>query len=108
MTVSGGFCPDCGAARTGPVCATCGTRFDAAPAIRAGLASGLLTIEQLRMRLIPFRLAGLAAGLALWWFVAGPAFASSALLILGSLVVLVFGGFYLGNVVALYLLARRR
>lgn len=108
--MTGGFCPHCGAARQGGAfCSSCGAAFEAAPgggSIQQGLAGGLLEIEQMRLKLIPFRIIGIVLGLAVWYLVVGPNM--EPLLTLIALPVLAFGGLYVGNIAALYLFSGRR
>jgi hypothetical protein len=62
----------------------------------------------MRAKLIPLRLLGLVAGLALWWFVAGPALGGNPILTLGAFFALAGGGVYLGNIVGMMLLSGGR
>lgn len=76
------------------------------PSTQEGVAGGLLELEKLRAKLIPFRIVGLIAGLALWWFVVGPALGGNPITTLIALVVLAGGGVYLGNIIGLSVLRR--
>lgn len=70
------------------------------------MASGLLELEKLRAKLIPFRIAGIVLGLVVWWFVAGPFLQGNPIATLVALFVLAGGGLYLGNVTGLAVLRR--
>lgn len=108
MTTSQAYCPSCGTQRApgAAFCASCGSRFDAAPAVdqgnvQQGLAGGLVELEKMRVKLIVGRVIGIAIGLAIWWFVIGPTFADNPLIIFVGLIVLAFGGLYLGQMAVL-------
>ena len=78
----------------------------APPGVTQDVAAGMLELEKLRLKLIPFRIAGIAIGLAVWWFVLGPVLGGDLLPTAIALGACVFGGLYLGNVTGLSLLRR--
>lgn len=77
------------------------------PNVQANVAAGLYQLEQLRVKLIVGRLIGIAIGLALWWFVLGPAFNQNVLAIWVSFFVVLFGGLWVGTMVTLSLVSGR-
>lgn len=109
------FCGNCGTQRQpgAAFCAKCGASFGPVPMGNAvshqqGLAQGLQQIEYMRMKLIVGRLIGIAIGLVLWWVILGPLFGDNPLLVAVSLVVVLFGGLYVGQMVVLSMVANRK
>lgn len=100
------YCPSCGAARAAGAafCSSCGTSFAQAPSAQQGLAGGLYEIEKMRAKLIPARILGILAGGATWWFVVGPM--DNTILTLVALPVLLFGGMWVGQMIALSAMKR--
>lgn len=76
------------------------------PSRQPNLADGLYEVEQLRGKLIVFRLVGLAVGIALWWLVVVQLTPHAIVLWAVALVVAAFGGVYAGTLVGLALLRR--
>ena len=69
---------------------------------KADVASAMLDLERLRLVLIPFRLIGVALGGILWWITGGALYdIGGVVVVLIALVVLAFGGLYLGNLAGL-------
>lgn len=104
------FCASCGTQRQpgAAFCPKCGAAFGPTAGAQQGLAQGLQQLEYMRMKLIVGRLAGIAVGLVLWWLVLGPALGDNPLLVLVSLVGVVFGGLYVGQMVVLSMVAGRK
>ena len=106
------FCGGCGARRHPETafCGSCGAAFTTTSAsqgtVQQGLASGLIEIEKMRAKLVAGRLAGISVGLALWWFILGPTFGGDFIPTSVSLVVVLFGGLYVGQMLVLSLVRR--
>lgn len=106
------YCPKCGRGQAPDArfCPNCGEAFDPATAgaPQQGLAQGLLVVQGLWLKLVVGRLIGVIAGLAIWWFVAGPLFAGQFLPTIVALIVLPFAGLLIGQTLVLQAVAGRR
>jgi len=107
------YCPSCGTAQVSDArfCRSCGVAFDgpaAGGSAERNLASGLIVVQNLWLRLVVGRVIGLVAGLAIWWFLAGPLLNGDFLPTFIALVVLAFGGVLAGQMVTLSAVAGKR
>jgi hypothetical protein len=72
-----------------------------------GLAQAGLEVQSFNAALIIGRLVGLAVGMAILWFIVGPAFGTeNPLAVIAAFFILAFGGLLAGQWVTLLLLRR--
>lgn len=74
------------------------------PDMQQGMAAGLYEIEKLRVKLVIGRLVGIAVAVAAWWFLI-PTLHDPGAIIVGLLVAL-FGGLWVGQMVTLSMVRR--
>lgn len=110
--VAPAYCPSCGRAQVADAkfCSGCGQSFEATAAgsPQQGLAAGLLVVQNLWLKLVVGRVIGLVAGLAIWWFVAGPMLNGDFFPTIIAFFALAFGGVLVGQTLVLQSVAGRR
>jgi uncharacterized membrane protein len=111
------FCSNCGTALQpgAAFCSKCGAATASQPPqaqqapmnARQGLAQAGLEIQAFNGLLILGRLVGLAVGMAILWFVVGPALGEeNPLAVIAAFLVLAFGGLLAGQWITLQLMRR--
>jgi uncharacterized membrane protein YvbJ len=104
-----GYCPSCGAPRTGqPFCGQCGQRFDAAAPAGSPtkqLARSAITVQNLQIMMIGGMIVGFVVGVLIAAYVILPMSRDNALLMLIAVFTPIIG-IWAGSRVVLALVAR--